>query len=49
MVWWLRIHLPILGIQVRSLVQEDSTYLEQLSHKPQLLSLCATTTEADMP
>lgn len=37
-VQWIRIYLPMLGIQVQSLVQEDSTCLEQLS-------LCTTTVE----
>ena len=51
---WLRIHLPM---QVRALVREDRTCrgatkpVPQLlrlcsgAHMPQLLSLCATTTE----
>ena len=35
---WLRIHLPMQGTQVQSLVREDPTCTEQLSP-------CATTTE----
>ena len=39
---WLRIHLPMQGTRVRSLVREDPTCREQLSP-------CATTTEAHTP
>ena len=59
-VQWLRIHLPVKGIRVRSLVQEDPTChgatkpvchncLCPRARKPQLLSPCATTTEPVRP
>ena len=45
---WVRIHLPMLGTWVQSLVQADSTCLGPT--KPmQLLSPCAVTTEARVP
>ena len=58
---WLRIHLPMQGTRVRSLVREDPTCsgatkpvpqllsLRSRAHKPQLLSPHATTTEARAP
>ena len=58
MVQWIRIHLPRQGTRVQSLVQEESTchgstqacvpQLLSLSRvwEPQVLSLCATSTEA---
>ena len=56
-VQWLRIHLPVQGTQVLSLVWEDPTCrgaARPMRHnywacKPQLLSLCAATAEAHMP
>ena len=43
MAQWTRIHLPMQGTQVQSLVQEDSTCLwSNWAHELQLLSLCAT-------
>ena len=53
----IRIYLLMQWTQVRSLVQEDSTCLEQISpqaaatkrHTLNLLSLCATTTDAWAP
>ena len=53
---WLRICLPMQGTRVRALVWEDPTRrgatkprllsLRSRAHEPQLLSPCATTTEA---
>lgn len=38
-VWCLRIHLPMKGIPIRSLAQEDFTHHRATeAHKPQLLS-----------
>ena len=49
-VQWIRICLPNLGTWVQSLVQEDSTRPTATEARvPQLLSLCAATTEVDMP
>ena len=36
-----KVHLPKQRAQIQSLIQEDSTYLAQLSLEPQLLSLCS--------
>ena len=54
---WLRIRLPMQGTWVRALVQEDPTChgaTKPVCHnywacEPQLLSPCATTTEAHVP
>ena len=43
-VQWLRIHLPVHGTQVQSLVWEDLTYRGATK-----LSPCAAATEAHMP
>ena len=46
-VQWLRIHLPMQGMQVRSLVGELRSHVPRgnKADAPQLLSLCAATTE----
>ena len=59
MAQWLRIRLPMQGTRVRALVREDPTCrgaserqllsLRSRAREPQLLSTCATTTEARMP
>ena len=50
MAQWLRIRLPMQGTWVRALVQEDPTCCGATKpREPQLLSPCATTTEAHMP
>ena len=53
---WIRIHLPMQGMGVRSLVQEDSTCCgatKPMHHsyelRAQLLSLSAATIEAHAP
>ena len=50
MAQWLRIHLPMQGTWVQALVWEDPTCRRATKPRvPQLLSLCATTTESRMP
>ena len=49
-VEWIIVCLPTQGTWVRSLVREDSTcHGATKPHVPQLLSLCAATTEAIEP
>ena len=49
MAQWIRIHLPMQGARVWSLVQEDPTCRKATKPAPQLLSLRATTTKAQVP
>ena len=50
MVQWIRIHLPMQGTRVQSLVQEESTcHGSTQACVPQLLSLRVITTEAHVP
>ena len=49
-VQWLRIHLAVQGTLVRSLVQEDPTWLwSKSAHTPELLSPRTAATEAGVP
>ena len=49
-VQWLRVHLPIQGTRVRSMVQEGPTCSGATkAHDPQLLSPCPATTEVQVP
>ena len=45
MAQWLRIHPPVQGTRVRSLVREDPACCGATARAPQLLSPCATTVE----